>query len=326
MVILLLISLLLYSSQGVPLAFPGQGKIFRIAVLMTGDAQHPLVLGLRKGLKESGYIQGKNINIDIAAPPNVDELRLWAQANKGKKFDAYVSLGAAPTLVVKELTRETPAVFVSVNDPVRLGIVGSLARPEANLTGIAVLADAEMQGKRLEIFKEAVPGLRRLAVFYNSRGENPSHADNLTFLRNLAPALGIKLVEKPLGSAAEIEQALSAVANDKVDGVFIICSRLFRDRFKMIAAAAIHNRLALIGCDAYEVAEQAALLSYDSDKFRIGRRGAWYLDRILKGTKPRDLPIETPTDFELSINLGTAKQIGITIPPNVLARADRVIR
>jgi len=303
-----------------------QAKVYHVGVLMIGNPNVPVLKGLRVGLKEAGYIEGKNLVLDLPTKETYDELRPVAKAYREKKLDAIIAVGGTATAIAKESTQEIPIVFISVNDPVQVGLMKSLARPEANVTGVTVYADAEMQGKRLEVFKEAVPTLRRVAVLYNARGENPGHAKSLALVQKVAPALGLKLAEKPIKSAADLEQALSSVSKTTTDGLFVICSNLFRDPFKNIAAVAIQKKLALIGCDAQQVTEQGALLSYDSDRYRIGQRGAWYVDRILKGTKPQDLPVETPTYFELIINLKTAKQIGLTIPPNLLARADKVIR
>ena len=133
-------------------------------------------------------------------------------------------------------------------------------------------------------------------------------------------------MEKPIKSTPDIERALASVSKDTTDGLFVICSSLFRDPIKKIAAVAIQKRLALTGCRLPDVTEQGILVSYRADPYRMGHRGAWYVDRILKGTKPQDLPVEAPTYFELVIDLKTAKLIGLTIPPNVLARADKVIR
>jgi putative tryptophan/tyrosine transport system substrate-binding protein len=182
-----------------------------------------------------------------------------------------------------------------------------------------------MQGKRLEIFKEAVPTLRRVAVLYNARGENPAHAKSLALIQKVAPAIGVKLVEIPIKVTSDLDRLLSSVSKDTAEGIFTICATLLRDPFKKIASLAIEKKLALMGCGV-EQTEKGALLSYDSDRYRVGVRAAWYADRILKGTKPQDLPVENPTYFELAMNLKTAKQIGVTIPPNVLARADKVIR
>ena len=304
-----------------------QQKVYRAGVLMLGSPDIAAMKGLRDGLKEAGYVEGKNLILDAPAIETIDELRPIAKAFIEKKFDVIVASGATAPLIARELTREIPIVFVGASDPVGSGLVKSAARPETNITGVASATDVEVQGKRLEAFKEAVPTLRRVAVLYNARGENPGHAKSLALVQKVAPALGLKLIEKPVKSTADIERALASVSKDTTDGLFVICSSLFRDSIKKMAAVAMQKRLALItGCQGQAATEQGFLLSYGPDRYRIGHRGAWYVDRILKGTKPQDLPVEAPTYFELVINLKTAKQIGLTIPPNVLARADKVIR
>lgn len=308
------------------LAEAQQAKVHHVGVLMLGSPDIPDMKGLRDGLKEAGYVEGKNLILDIQAKETYDELRPIAKAYIEKKFDAIIAMGGTAPLIAKELTREIPIVFVGSLDPILGGLVKSVAHPEANVTGVARGTDVEMQGKRLEIFKEVVPTLRRVAVLYNDRGENPQHAKSLELVQKIAPGLGLKLAEKPIKSAADIERALSSVSKATTDGLFVICSSLFRDPLKKIAAVALQKRLALTGCRAPDVIEQGALLIYGADTYRLGHRAAWYVDRILKGTKPQDLPVEAPTYFELIINLKTAKQIGLTIPPNVLARADKVIK
>jgi len=303
-----------------------QTKVYHVAVLTLGSPDIPDIKGLRDGLKEAGYVEGKNLILDIAAKETFDELRPTAKAYVEKKFDVIVALGGTAPLIAKESTQEIPIVFVGSSDPILGGLVKSVARPGANVTGVARATDVEIHGKRLEVLKEAVPTLRRVAVLYNARGENPQHAEVLALVQKVAPNLGLRLAEKPIKSTADIERALSSVSKDTTDGLFVLCSSLFRDPIKKIAAVAMQKRLALTGCRAPDVTEQGALLSYGADTYRLGHRGAWYVDRILKGTKPQDLPVEAPTYFELIINLKTAKQIGVTIPPNVLARADKVIK
>ena len=302
-----------------------QQKVYRAGVLVIGS-HIPEMKGLGDGLKEAGYIEGKNLILDVSAMETIDELRPIAKAYIEKKFDVIVALGSTAPLIARELTREIPIVFVGASDPIASGLVKSVARPEANVTGVARATDVEIQGKRLEIFKEAVPTLRRVAVMYNARGENPGHAKSLTLVHKVATVLGLKLMEKPVKSAADIERALASFSKDTPDGLFVICSSLFRDPIKKMAAVAMQMRLPLTGCRVPDVTEQGILLSYGADAYRIGHRGAWYVDRILKGTKPQDLPVEAPTFFELVINLKAAKQIGLTIPPNVLARATKIIR
>lgn len=303
-----------------------QQKIYRAGVLMIGSSDIPEIKGLRDGIKEAGYVEGKNLILDIPAKETVDELRPIAKAYIDKKFDVIVAIGVTASLIARELTGEIPIVFIGAIDPIASGLVKSVARPETNVTGVARGTDVEIEGKRLELFKEAVPTLRRVAVLYNARGENPGHAKSLALVRKVAPHLGLKLIEKPIKSTADIERALSSVSKANTDGLFVICSSLFRDPFKKMAAVAIQKKLALIGCRSEDVAERDALLSYAADSYKLGHRGAWYVDRVLKGTKPQDLPVEAPMFFELVINLKTAKQIGVKIEPDVLVRAQKVIR
>jgi ABC-type uncharacterized transport system substrate-binding protein len=314
---------LLFLAQA-PFAEAQQGKVYHVGVLSVGD-NAPQTKGLRDGLKEAGYVEGKNLVLDISVKENYDELRPIAKVYVEKKLDVIVASGATAPLLAKELTQDIPIIFVGTSDPIASGLVKSFAHPEANITGVTGRTDFEMNGKRLEIFKEAVPSLRRVAVLYNARGENPGHAKSLALVQKVAPDIGVKLVEKPIKSISDLERTLSSVSRDTTDGLFLICTSLFRDPFKQIATVAIQKKLALMGCFADET-EKGALLSYDADRYRIGHRSAWYVDRILKGTKPQDLPVEAPTHFELVINLKTAKQIGLTIPPNVLARANKVIK
>jgi putative ABC transport system substrate-binding protein len=299
-----------------------QPKVYHVGVLVLVSPDIPEVKGLRDGLKETGYVEGKNLILDVPAMKTIDELRPIAKTYIEKKFDVIVAIGATAPLIAKELTHEIPIVFVGASDPIVSGLVKSVARPEANVTGVARATDVEMQGKRLEVFKEAVPTLRRVAVLYNARGENPGHAKSLALVQKVAPNLGLKLAEKPIKSTADIEQALASVSKNTTDGLFVICSTLFRP-FEKMNAVALQKRVPFTGCGG---AEQGALLSYGPDTYRLGYRGAWYVDRILKGTRPQALPVEAPSYFELVINLKTAKRIGVTIPPEVLARANRLIK
>ena len=171
-----------------------------------------------------------------------------------------------------------------------------------------------------------MPRLRRVAVFYNAQGENPAHAKSLALVQKVAAFLGLKLAEKPIKSTADVDRALSSVSKATTDGLFIICSGIFREPFKKIVAVALQKRVALMGCDALDANQQGSLLYYGTDTYRMGHRAAWYVDQILKGRKPQDLPVESPIYFELVISLKTAKQIGVTIAPNLLVRANRVIR
>ena len=304
-----------------------QGTIYRIGVLAaSGKAEERLeIKGLRAGLAEAGYVEGKNLQLNIPNVKTYDELRPIAKGYVERKVDVIVTNGGTATEIANRTTKEIPVVFIwGVTDPVESGLVKSLARPDTNVTGLTNEAGAEIYGKRLELFKEVVPGLRRVALLYNARGENPDHARRLAVVRETAPKLGLTLNVKPAKSVGDTNEMLRTVSKENSDGIFIICSGLFSESYKKINALAIQKKLPAWGCSAEQSVE--ALLSYSPDRYRNGHRGAWYVDKILKGAKPADLPVEQPTKFEFLINLKTAKQIGLTIPPNVLARADKVIK
>ena len=300
--------------------------MYRVGVLVVGGADIPQIRGLRDGLTNYGYIQGKNLDLEISAKETYDGYRPLIKSYKEKNVDVFVTIGGSATKAVKDVAPEVPAVFSFGSDPVQAGFVQSIARPGSNLTGVTTRTGPEFQGKRLEIFKEAVPALRRVTVLFNARGENPGHEINFKMLRESAPKLDIQLIAKPIKVVSDLDTALQTLSRETTDGVFVIGSSMFRTRFSKIVPAAIQKKVPVMGNEAFHVTEDGALLSYDSDRFHIGQRLAWYVDRILKGAKPADLPVEQPTKFEFFINLKTAKQIGVTIPPNVLARADRVIR
>jgi putative tryptophan/tyrosine transport system substrate-binding protein len=298
-----------------------QAKNYRIGVVVVGSSDIPQIKGLRDRFKELGYIQGKNLTLDVSATNTYDELRPLIKSYKEKKVDAIVTIGGTATGIVKEIAPEIPTVFAIGSDPVQAGFVKSIARPENNLTGLTTHT-----GKRLQLFHEAVPMMRRVAVLYNARGENPGQMINLEVLRKFGPALGLTLQEKPIKAAGDVDDSLRSISREATDGIFVIPASMFRTGFDKIAVVAIQKKLPVMGTEASHATEDGALLFYDSDRYRIGQRLAWYVDRILKGTKPQDLPVEAPTYFELIINVKTAKQIGVIIPPNVLVRADKVIR
>jgi putative ABC transport system substrate-binding protein len=304
-----------------------QPKVHRVGVLAPGSVEErPDLKGLRDGLREAGYLEGKNLQLNIPNVKTNDELRPIAKDYVEKRVDAIVTSGGTATLIARDATKEIPIIFIwGVGDPLGSGLVKSLARPEANITGLTFEAGDQMFTKRLELFKEAVPSLRRVALLYNARGENPAHAIRLALVREIAPKLGLRLNEKPAKSVADIDNALRTVSKQNSDGIFILCSSLFGDRTKKINDLAIQKKLPAYECDPAGGSTDR-LLSYDPDRYSIGHRGAWYVDRVLKGTKPSDLPVEQPMKFEFVINLKTAKQIGVTIPFDVLARANRIIR
>jgi putative ABC transport system substrate-binding protein len=298
----------------------------RVGVLFIGAPITPEIGGLREGLREAGYVEGKNLQLELSRSKAYEELKPAAKTFKDRRSDVIVSFGSTATNVARKITQDIPIVFVYGQDPVRQGFVKSMAHSGTNLTGLTIAPDFELQGKRLEVFKEAVPALKRVAVLYNGRADAPHHTMSLAAARDAGKALAVKLFERPVKSAAEINAVLASISKDNSDGIFTICASTFRELNRQIAAHAVKQQLPLMTCFAEGVAEDGGLLDYQTDRFRMGRRAAGYVGRILNGAKPADLPVETPTYFELVINIGTAKQIRLTIPPNVLARADRVIR
>lgn len=309
------------------LAEQKQLKLYRVAVLVAGGPTliPPQLRGLRAGLEEAGYTEGKNLTLDLLQDEDYQKLRASLKVLLHQKVDVIVTTSGAETAVAKEATQEIPIVFIPAADPVGLGFVKSLSKPRTNLTGLTFFRDFEDTGKQLQVFKQVVPALRKVATVYDGRKENLLNAPSLEAVRKVATHLTIQLIEKPVTSISEAEQEVRLLTKTTASGVFLICGPMFRSLEK-IAAIAVQKRLPLFGCAASQVAEESVLLTYAPDLYNMGYRGAWYVDRILRGAKPQELPIENPATFELAINLKTAKEMGLTIPPDVLMLADRVFQ
>lgn len=277
----------------------------------------------RQGLRELGYIEGKNIVIEQRyAEGKLDRLPALVAELLHLKVDVIVSTGPRPTRSAKEATSAIPIVMAQDTDPVGNGFVASLARPEGNITGLSTLAP-ELSGKRLEFLKEIVPKLSRVAVFGTST--YPGNAQSLKEAELAAGALGVKLQYLDVLGPKDIETAFRTATNGRADGVLVLGGPAFNRRRMQMAKLATKSGLPAIYF-ATEFVQEGGLMSYGVSFTDLFRRAATYVDKILKGAKPADLPVEQPTKFELVINLRTAKQIGLTIPPQVLYRADRVIR
>lgn len=320
---LILISLLVGS-----IADAQQDTVYRIVVLSSGstasDPTHPLIVGLLDGMREAGYVEGKNLRLSIPQNGSIDELRAIMERYKQEHVDVFITIGVTESAIAKEVFANTPIIFMPAVDPQRAGLVKSLAHPGTNLTGLAYDQGVEMQGKQLEIFKSIAPTLQELLVLYDANLRSPLHAKSLHLLNNVALHFGLRLIENPVKSYSEAEAAVSALTGRQGNGIFIICSNFFtRDR--ATPTIAIDKKLPLHGCPT-QVLKYGGLVSYSPHLYYIGHRAAWYVNRILKGAQPQDLPVETPRKFELIINLKTAAVIGLTIPPEVLQRADKVIR
>ena len=298
------------------------GKVPRIGFLDSGSAAGPLVEAFRQGLRDLGYIETKNILVEYrflegkseATPRLVGELVQL-------KVDVLV-LGPQPAIrAAKQSTKSIPIVMVTSQDPVAAGFVSSLARPGGNITGLTRLT-RELSGKRLELLKEAVPGVSRVGAL-----SSPTQAlSDLKFYEAPARALKIQLQSLELRPPNPDIDAVFLAAARECFGALITVSGSLVDRYaKRIMDLAIKNRLPSMH-EKSDYVDAGGLMSYAANDADQYKRVAYYVDRILKGAKPADLPVEQPTDFDLVINLKTAKQIGLTIPPNILVRADRVIK
>jgi len=300
-------------------------KVPRIGFLTAGSPSTipARIEALRQGLRELGYVEDKNIIIEWRfGEGKPDRLPALVAELVRLKVDVILSAGAAVTRPAKDATRTIPIVMAQDTDPVGNGFVASLARPGGNITGLSSYS-AELNGKRVELLKEIVPKLSRLAVVGAST--YPGNAQSLKETELAAGALKVQLQYLDVLDPRDIETALREANKGRADGVLLLQSAVLNSQRKQIADLAMKSRLPAIYY-APEFLDAGGLISYAASITDLYRRAATYVDKILKGAKPADLPVEQPTKFELVINLKTAKQIGLTIPPNVLARADRVIR
>jgi ABC-type uncharacterized transport system substrate-binding protein len=277
----------------------------------------------RQGLRELGYIEGKNIVIEWRSGEGKSEhIPALAAELVRLKVDVIVTDGSNSTRRAKEATSTIPIVMAQDVDPVGRGIVASLARPGGNITGLSNLAP-ELSGKRLELLKETVSRLSSVAVFGTSN--TPSTAPTLKETELAARALGVKVQYLDVLDPKDIEIAFRAASKGRVDAVIVLGSPVLFSQRRQVADLAAKSRLPTI-YEGQNYVSDGGLMSYGVTITELDRRAATYVDKILKGAKPADLPVEQPMKFELVINLKTAKQIGLAIPPNVLARADKVIR
>jgi ABC-type uncharacterized transport system substrate-binding protein len=299
-------------------------RVPRIGFLTGSSSSFPgRIEAFRQGLRELGYVEGKNIVVEWRYTENKLERGPALAAELVRlKVDIIVTGGPAANRFLKEATTTIPIVMGFDTDPVGNGLVASLARPGGNITGLSTLSP-ELVGKRLELLKEIVPKLSRVAVLGSST--LPGYAQLLRETELVAGALGVKLPSFDVLSPNDIEAAFRRIVTGRADAILVVGNPIFNAHRTQIADLAVKSRLPAIYYAA-EFVEDGGLMSYGVDFPDLFRRAATYVDKILKGRKPADLPVEQPTKFEFIINLKAAKHIGLTIPPNVLARADRVIR
>src|SRR2546422_1281442 len=323
------ILLLALCSLLLALSFPAgaqqQGKVFKIGWFGTRSASAPTpVLALfRRELRALGYVEGKNIAIEYRSAENKpDRLPALADELVRLKVDVLFAPSTNEALVAKNATKTIPIVFVGSGDPVAAGLVDSLARPGGNITGFTRMGTV-LVGKRLELLKETIPKLSRVALMWNP--QDPGSRQEWKESQLPARELGLQLHSMEVSSADKIDSAFNETAKAGSGALAAASSPLFTTNQKRIADLAKKYQLPAIHSRGDQV-DSGGLMSYGADQAESYKRAASMVDKILKGTKPADLPVEQPTKFELVINLKTAKQIGLTIPPNVLARADKVIK
>jgi putative ABC transport system substrate-binding protein len=302
-----------------------QQKVPRIGYLTPSlSADRGPFHAFRKDLRDLGYVEGKSIVIETRDNEGkLDRNPALAAELVRLKADVIVAVGSAEIRAAKEATTSIPIVMVRGGDPVESGFISSLARPGGNITGLAILRP-ELSGKRLELVKEIIPKLSRVIVITSSASSD--YARTLKEIESAATAIGAKLQSVNIMSPNDFETAFQDAVKGRADAVlFRVPVPYLSTRRPEIAALAIKSRLPVVYESAAEV-DAGGLMSYGVNTYDLYRHAATYVDKILKGAKPAELPVEQPTKFELVINLKAAKQIGLTIPPNVLARADRVIR
>lgn len=284
----------------------------------------PRLDALREGLRQLGYVEGKNIVIEIVHSDGAQD-QLSALLNKAMRPQpptVIVTGGSQATRVAKQVTATTPIVMAQDNDPLGAGFVASLARPGGTITGLANLS-AELSGKQLEVLTEMLPKLSRLAVLGDST--EPGSPTSLKHTEAASKALGVQVFYLDVKAPSEIVSAFRAATNKRVEAGLVMPSPVFNQRRTGLTQTATKSRLPVM-YPRVEFVEDGGLITYGVNTSDLFRRAAIFVDKILKGAKPADLPVEQPTKFDMVINLKAAKQIGFVIPPNVLARADKVIK
>jgi len=303
----------------------GPGKVPRVGYAfarVSSEDQHAWDAA-RQGLRELGYVEGQNIALEVRwAEGRYERLPALVAELVRLKVDVLV-VGTTPgALAAKSATRTIPIVMYAVGDPVGSGLVASLARPGGNLTGLS-LFNREISGKRLELLKESLPSISRVAVLTNPG--NPIHAVFWKETQAAAQTLGLQVQSIKVRGPEDFDDAFTAAARGRAEALLVFDDSLTLGyRTRLVALAAKRRLPAMYGLR--EFPDAGGLVSYGPSNLDMYRRTATYVDKILKGTKPADLPVEQPTKFELVINFKTAKTLGLTIPPSVLARADEIIQ
>jgi putative tryptophan/tyrosine transport system substrate-binding protein len=308
-----------------PLAAHGQqvGKVHRVGFLWDGPDVFPdAIEAFVQGLGDLGYVEGRNLAIEYRwGEGKPDRMRALAEELVRLKVDVIVAPSSIYTEAAKQATSTIPIIFMSHADPLGTSHVTSLVHPGGNVTGLSLMMP-ETTVKGLELFKEIVPTLSRVAVIFDPA--TPSHGPSLKAADAAGPKLSLRIQPVPVRSATEYESAFSSIVRERVDGVLVLSTPLFIAGAKPLADLAIAQKLPSLFGPSHNV-QAGGLMSYSPHRADQWRRAAIYVDKILKGAKPADLPVQQPTKFELVINLKTAKTIGLTISESFLLRADKVI-
>lgn len=302
----------------------GAARIARIGRLspLSAEADAPNLEAFRKGLRELGWVEGRDFAIEARfAAGQPERLSELASQLARQPVDVILVGSSQGALAAKKATSTIPIVMVTTGDPLDVGLVASLAHPGGNLTGVTGLGPA-LSGKRLELLKEAVPGIKRVAIL-----TNPTSAYTAPFMREregMARALGMHLQVLEANAPAKFERAFAAMAAERAEALMVLTDVMFVTERKRIVEWAARRRIPAVYGER-EFVGAGGLMFYGAGLSDMYHRAAFYADRILKGTKPADLPIEQPTKLELVINVRTARTLGLTIPPSVLARADQIV-
>lgn len=301
-------------------------RVYQIGYLSAGSssAYPQYVEAFRQGLRELGWVEGQNIAIDYRyAGGRVERLPELAAELVRLKVGVIVATPAPSVAAAKNATETIPIVVIAAFDPVGQGLVASLARPGGNVTGLSYSAGQEIFGKQLALLREAVPNIRRTVVLSNPA--SPAHASAMTEMRLAARSLGMELKLLELRDPNEFDRAFAALAKERVGALFIVADPMMTSHSERLADLAAKSHLPTATTNRLPV-EAGCLMSYGPSFSDLWRRAAGYVDKILRGARPADLPVEQPTKFELVINLKTAKALGLTIPQSLLLRADEVIQ
>lgn len=301
-----------------------QGKIYRVGIILPGMHWKEIIDGLRAGLKDLGLGEGKQFVLEIRDTKG--DLKAAEEAARNlerEKVNLIFTTRTSVTIAARRVTRDVPIVFSAGADPVVLGLVESFAKPGGRLTGVYE-PGTDLTAKRLEILKEIVPKLRRVLAFYDPNNPVASESANLA-REEIKRLRGIEFIERHFASVEELQTRIRATKAGEVDALFQLSDSMVNSQAQLIIDTARVTRLPTMFLDESSVIK-GGLASYAVSFYELGRLSAKYVQRILKGVRPKDLPVEAVRKIDLVINLNTAKEIGLTVPPNVLARADRVIK